>query len=102
MFHAPLKALNPTLNPHVRYFDACHRLIHPFRWITRTSCQHPVQEVRMLGWRRLWGPAFAALVLVLIDPEAARAAEPGIPVPPNGLLSDQARGEVTAADRDFV
>jgi predicted outer membrane protein len=56
----------------------------------------------MLGWRRLWGPAIAALVFVLIDPQAARAAEPGVPVPPNGLLSDKARGEVTAADRDFV
>ena len=56
----------------------------------------------MLGWRRLWGPAIAALVLVLIDPQAARAAEPGVPVPPNGLLSDKARGEVSAADRDFV
>jgi predicted outer membrane protein len=55
----------------------------------------------MLGWRRLWGPVIAALVLVLIDSEAARA-EPGVPVPPNGLLSDSARGEVTAADRDFV
>jgi putative membrane protein len=56
----------------------------------------------MLGWRRLWGPAIAALTLVLIYPETARAAEPGVPVPPNGLLSDKARGEVTAADRDFV
>jgi putative membrane protein len=55
----------------------------------------------MLGWRRLWGPATAALVLILIDPAAARA-EPGVPVPPNGLLSDKARGEVSAADRDFV
>jgi predicted outer membrane protein len=55
----------------------------------------------MLGWRRLWGPAIAVLALILIDPEAARA-EPGVPVPPNGLLSDKARGEVSAADRDFV
>ena len=56
----------------------------------------------MLGWRRLVGPVMAALVLVLIDPEAARAAEPGVPVPPNGLLTDKARGDVSAADRDFV
>ena len=55
----------------------------------------------MRGWRRLWGTAIAVLVLILIDPEAARA-EPGVPVPPNGLLTDKARGEVTAADRDFV
>jgi len=55
----------------------------------------------MLGWRRLVGPAIAALVLVAIDPAVARA-EPGVPVPPNGLLTDKARGEVTAADRDFV
>ncbi|MCU7729259.1 DUF4142 domain-containing protein [Actinoplanes sp. KI2] len=55
----------------------------------------------MLGWRRLWGPAIAALALTLIDPGAAWA-EPGVPVPPNGLLSDKARGAVSAADRDFV
>jgi putative membrane protein len=55
----------------------------------------------MLGWRRLVGPAIVALVLVAIDPAAARA-DPGVPVPPNGLLSDKARGELTAADRDFV
>jgi len=56
----------------------------------------------MVGWRRLWGPAIAALALIAIDPAAARAAEPGVPVPPNGLLSDKARGEVSDADRDFV
>nr|WP_245665637.1 DUF4142 domain-containing protein [Actinoplanes subtropicus] len=43
-----------------------------------------------------------ALVLIAIDPVAARAADPGVPVPPNGLLTDKARGEVTDADRDFV
>lgn len=56
----------------------------------------------MFGWRRLIGPAIAVLILVAIDPAAARAAEPGVPVPPNGLLTDKARGDLSAADRDFV
>ena len=52
-------------------------------------------------WRYLWGPVFASVALVLLDSPAARA-EPGVPVPPNGLLTDRAAGDVSAADRDFV
>src|SRR4051812_13302437 len=52
-------------------------------------------------WRRLWGPAMIATALILLDPEVARA-EPGVPNPPNGLLSDKGVGTLTAADRDFV
>jgi predicted outer membrane protein len=55
----------------------------------------------MVGWRRLWGPAVAAIALMLLDPEMARA-EPGVPVPPNGLLTDKAQGSISAADKDFV
>ncbi|MEV4703245.1 DUF4142 domain-containing protein [Actinoplanes sp. NPDC049316] len=57
---------------------------------------------RMSPWRhRLPGAALIALVLALFDPQAARA-EPGVPVPPNGLLTDRGRGDVSEADRDFV
>ena len=52
-------------------------------------------------WRYLWGPVLASVALVLLDSPAARA-EPGVPVPPNGLLTDRAAGDVSAADRDFV
>ncbi|MFF5288322.1 DUF4142 domain-containing protein [Paractinoplanes globisporus] len=55
----------------------------------------------MVGWRRLWGPAVAAIALMLLDPEMA-GAEPGVPVPPNGLLTDKAQGSISAADKDFV
>jgi len=55
----------------------------------------------MFLWRRLCGPAVASIALILLEPEAARA-EPGVPVPPNGLLSNQGVGTVSAADRDFV
>ncbi|WP_307831539.1 DUF4142 domain-containing protein [Nucisporomicrobium flavum] len=58
--------------------------------------------VRMSWWRhRLPGAALVALVLVLLDPQGAHA-EPGVPVPPNGLLTDRGRGDVSDADRDFV
>ena len=57
---------------------------------------------RMLRWRhRLSGGALAALFLVLLDPQVARA-EPGVPLPPNGLLTDRGKGEVSEADRDFA
>nr|WP_221330454.1 DUF4142 domain-containing protein [Actinoplanes sp. L3-i22] len=40
---------------------------------------------------------------MLLQPHAARAAEdPGVPVPPNQLITDTGEGEVTAADRDFA
>ena len=53
-------------------------------------------------WRhRLSGAALVAVVLGLLDPQTARA-EPGVPVPPNGLLTDRGRGALSEADRDFV
>ncbi len=56
----------------------------------------------MVRWRhRLPGVVVAVLALVLIQPQTARA-EPGVPVPPNELLSDRGRGAVSDADRDFV
>ena len=55
-----------------------------------------------LRWHvRLAGAVFAVAALMLADPRPARA-EPGVPVPPNGLLSDRGQGELSAADRDFV
>ncbi|ROP33633.1 DUF4142 domain-containing protein [Couchioplanes caeruleus] len=57
---------------------------------------------RMLRWqRRLWGAALATAVLLLLDPQGARA-EPGVPDPPNGLITDRGKGEVSDADRDFA
>src|SRR4051794_28908486 len=55
----------------------------------------------MSSWQRLWGPVVASLALILLDPQMARA-EPGVPVPPNGLLPDKAQGALSAADKDFV
>ncbi|MEV8510378.1 DUF4142 domain-containing protein [Actinoplanes sp. NPDC051475] len=55
-----------------------------------------------LRWRlRLWATATAALLTILIEPRAARA-DPEVPLPPNGLLSDRNVGAVSDADRDFV
>jgi putative membrane protein len=53
-------------------------------------------------WRRVSVPAVAAAALLLTTPQLARAAESDVPVPPNGLISDKAKGEVSDADRDFV
>ena len=61
----------------------------------------PVIDPKVL-WRRLWGPAVASLALIFLQAGAARAAEPTVPSPPNGLLSDTGRGTISAADRDFV
>ncbi|BFU45333.1 DUF4142 domain-containing protein [Krasilnikovia sp. MM14-A1004] len=52
-------------------------------------------------WRRLWGTAILSAALILLLPEKGRA-EPGVPVPPNNLLSDRGAGALAAADRDFV
>jgi predicted outer membrane protein len=41
------------------------------------------------------------VALVLVDPQVARA-EPGIPLPPNELITDRGRGDVAEADRDFA
>ncbi len=58
--------------------------------------------VRMFaGRRRLTGTLVAALALVLLDPRPVRA-EPGVPDPPNNLLSDRGEGDLSEADRDFV
>jgi putative membrane protein len=55
--------------------------------------------------RRWWGlllvPAVAAVVLLLSPPNRA-SADPGVPAPPNNLLTDRGVGAVTAADSDFV
>ncbi|MET8147095.1 DUF4142 domain-containing protein [Actinoplanes sp. NPDC049668] len=41
------------------------------------------------------------MALILLDPQAARA-EPGVPVPPSGLLTDRGKGTISEADRDFA
>jgi putative membrane protein len=51
--------------------------------------------------RRLTALMIAALALVLFDPRAAYA-EPGVPNPPNNLLTDTGEGNVAEADADFV
>ncbi|MEV6598701.1 DUF4142 domain-containing protein [Actinoplanes sp. NPDC051346] len=51
--------------------------------------------------RRLSGAALVAVALILFDPQLAHA-EPGIPDPPNGLLTDRGKGEISDADRDFA
>ncbi|MFG1605003.1 DUF4142 domain-containing protein [Actinoplanes sp. NPDC049265] len=57
----------------------------------------------MRRWGRLWGPALAAVALLLLEPgRAADAAEPGVPVPPGELQDDTNRGAISAADRDLV
>ena len=57
---------------------------------------------QMLRWhRRLSGAALVAVALLLLGPQPARA-EPGVPVPPNGLLTDRGKGEISEADRDFT
>jgi predicted outer membrane protein len=58
---------------------------------------------RAFGWSRLWGPALAAVALLLVDPGRAAHAEPGVPVPPGELLqNDRNSGAVSDADRDLV
>ncbi|MEU7904898.1 DUF4142 domain-containing protein [Actinoplanes sp. NPDC049118] len=57
---------------------------------------------RTLRWRRrVSGGALLAVALILLDPQAARA-EPGVPLPPNELLTDRGRGDISDADRDFA
>jgi putative membrane protein len=57
---------------------------------------------RMRLWcRRLSGAALFAVVVILLNPQPAHA-EPGVPVPPNGLLSDRGEGDISDADRDFT
>lgn len=56
-------------------------------------------RLRYLAWA-----AFAVVALLLLPPRAAWAAadDPGVPVPPNQLITDTGEGEVSAADRDFA
>ncbi|AGZ43297.1 DUF4142 domain-containing protein [Actinoplanes friuliensis] len=51
--------------------------------------------------RRLSGAVLVAVALVLLDPQVAHA-EPGVPVPPNGLLTDRGKGNISDADKDFA
>jgi predicted outer membrane protein len=46
--------------------------------------------------------AVASAALLFFDPRMASAAEPVVPVPPNGLLTDKAQGDLSAADKDLV
>ncbi|GAB2588483.1 hypothetical protein Aab01nite_43020 [Paractinoplanes abujensis] len=51
---------------------------------------------------RFVGVAVAATVaLAVIEPSAAWA-EPGVPLPPNQLITDTGKGKVAEADRDFA
>lgn len=52
-------------------------------------------------WRRLSGAALLSAALLVAAPAPAMAA-PDVPVPPEGLLSDRGRGNLSEADRDFV
>ncbi|WP_370644301.1 DUF4142 domain-containing protein [Actinoplanes sp. L3-i22] len=68
-----------------------------------------MEEVRVVAielgsrLRQVAGITVAVVALMLLQPHAARAAEdPGVPVPPNQLITDTGEGEVTAADRDFA
>ncbi|WP_308121093.1 DUF4142 domain-containing protein [Paractinoplanes bogorensis] len=57
---------------------------------------------RVSRWRgRLVGVAVAATALIVIQPQAAMA-EPGVPLPPNQLITDTGKGKVAEADRDFA
>nr|WP_308129477.1 DUF4142 domain-containing protein [Actinoplanes polyasparticus] len=51
--------------------------------------------------RLLPGLMVAATAVLLLQPSAAHA-EPGVPLPPNGLISDTGDGDVAAADKDFA
>jgi putative membrane protein len=52
------------------------------------------------GWRQIWSTALLSVALILLVPAKVRAAD--VPVPPQNLLSDRAKGDVSDADRDFV
>jgi predicted outer membrane protein len=60
-----------------------------------------VFAVDQMWRRRLSSGALVAVALILLEPVAARA-EPGVPVPPNGLLTDRGKGDISEADRDFA
>src|SRR5687767_10799324 len=79
------------------------RYVCPLRDQPRSFPEVTVFAVdRMLQWhRRMSGAVLVAVALVLLDPQGARA-EPGVPDPPNGLLSDRGKGDISDADRDFA
>jgi len=56
----------------------------------------------MSWWRRLGLATVASGALVLLQPAAAHAAEPGVPVPPTEIISDKGAGSLSAADKDLV
>ncbi|MCY1138925.1 DUF4142 domain-containing protein [Actinoplanes sp. Pm04-4] len=56
---------------------------------------------RLFRRRHLLGVVVAATALLLLAPSAAQA-EPGVPLPPNGLITDTGEGRVAAADKDFA
>jgi len=61
-----------------------------------------MRAVRPRSWgRQLSSALVASAALILLAPDVARA-EPGVPVPPNELITDKAAGAVTAADKDLV
>ncbi|MEU4694893.1 DUF4142 domain-containing protein [Actinoplanes sp. NPDC023714] len=53
----------------------------------------------MFGWRRLWSAALLTAGLILLPGSAALA---DVPVPPENLLTDRGRGDISEADEDFV
>jgi putative membrane protein len=53
----------------------------------------------MFGWRRLCSAALLSAGLILLVPDSARA---DVPVPPENLLTDRGRGDISDADIDFV
>ena len=53
------------------------------------------------GLQHLTGVAVAAVALVFLEAGVARA-EPGVPVPPNQLITDTGSGKVAEADKDFA
>ena len=57
---------------------------------------------RMSRWRRrLTGAILAAIALILLDPQVARA-EPSVPTPPSGFSSQFSDGNLSEADRNFL
>ena len=53
----------------------------------------------MFGWRRLWSAALLTAGLILLPGTAALA---DVTVPPENLLTDRGRGDISEADEDFV
>lgn len=56
----------------------------------------------MAGWcRRLTGGVLAAIALVVLNPQPARA-DPAVPATPSGLSPQISTGGSAEADRDFL